>query len=128
METPNPHLKAAVMEVVENQIRDNDPPETRQTLERLIVEGITDEDARLYIGQAVCVEIWDIMSNGRTGAKGRSYRGTPTQRNGNASVEQKPKVLQPCGVCGVPITRSEIVAPQTRCASAPGGGGAGRPR
>jgi hypothetical protein len=65
METPNPHLKAAVMEVVENQIRDNDPPETRQTLERLIVEGITDEDARLYIGQAVCVEIWDIMSNGR---------------------------------------------------------------
>ena len=60
---PNPHLKAAFMEVVENQIRDNDPPETRQTLDRLVGEGISEEDARLYIGQAVCVEIWDIMSN-----------------------------------------------------------------
>ena len=27
----NPHLKAAILEVVENQMRDNDPPETRQT-------------------------------------------------------------------------------------------------
>jgi hypothetical protein len=60
---PNPHLKAALMEVVDNQIRDNDPPETKQTLDRLVSAGISKEDARLYIGQAVCVEIWDIMSN-----------------------------------------------------------------
>ena len=61
----NPHLKAALMEVVDNQIRDNDPPETKQTLNRLMREGISKEDARIYIGQAVCVEIWDIMSNNK---------------------------------------------------------------
>jgi hypothetical protein len=59
----SPILKEAFMEVVENQIRDGDPPETRETLERLKSEGISEEDARLYIGQAVCVEVWDIMKN-----------------------------------------------------------------
>ena len=63
MENTNPRLKAAFMEVVENQIRDGDPPETRQTLERLKSQGISDADARIYIGQAVCVEVWDIMRN-----------------------------------------------------------------
>jgi hypothetical protein len=35
----NPHLKAAIFEVVENQIRDGNPLETRQTLERLLDAG-----------------------------------------------------------------------------------------
>lgn len=63
MEEGNPILKEAFMEVVENQIRDNDPPETRETLERLKSEGISEDDAKLYIGQAVCIEVWDIMRN-----------------------------------------------------------------
>lgn len=63
MEEGNPILKEAFMEVVENQIRDNDPPETRKTLERLKSKGISEEDAKLYIGQAVCIEVWDIMRN-----------------------------------------------------------------
>ena len=53
------------MEVVENQINDNDPPEARETLERLMSEGISKEDAKIYIAQAVCVEIWDTMKNRR---------------------------------------------------------------
>jgi hypothetical protein len=63
MEKTNPHLKAAFMEVVENQIRDGEPPETRATLERLMSQGLSDDDARVYIGQAVCVEVWDVMRN-----------------------------------------------------------------
>ena len=63
MEEGNPILKAAFMEVVDNQIRDGDPPETRETLERLKAEGISEEDARIYIGQAICIEVWDIMRN-----------------------------------------------------------------
>jgi hypothetical protein len=63
MEKTNPHLKAAFMEVVDNQIRSNNPPETRETLDRLTSQGISKQDARLYIGQAVCVEVWDIMKN-----------------------------------------------------------------
>ena len=63
MEKSNPRLKAAFLEVVDNQIKDNDPPETRETLGRLKAQGISEQDARLYIGQAVCVEVWDIMKN-----------------------------------------------------------------
>ena len=62
MEKHNPHLKAAFLETVENQLADNDPPETRETLDRLIKEGITEEDAKLHIAQAVCVEIFEIMT------------------------------------------------------------------
>jgi hypothetical protein len=32
----NPHLQAAILEVVENQLRNNDPPQTGQTFKRLI--------------------------------------------------------------------------------------------
>jgi len=63
MEKTNPHLKAALMEAVDNHIRDNDTPETRKTLNRLISQGISKENALIYIGQAVCVEAWDIMRN-----------------------------------------------------------------
>ena len=55
--------KALIIEVVDNQIRDNDPPEARQTLDRLMVEGISRDDAKIYIAQAVCVEIWDGLQN-----------------------------------------------------------------
>ena len=51
------------MEVVDNQLRDNDPPETRETLNRLISQGTSEQDAKIYIAQAVCVEVWDIMRN-----------------------------------------------------------------
>jgi len=57
----NKHLHEAFMEVVDNQIKNNDPPETLQTLKRLKAEGISEENARKYIAQAICVEIWDVM-------------------------------------------------------------------
>ena len=57
----NPHLKAAIVEVVENQIRDGDPPETRQTLERLLSAGYSRKQAIEMIGSAVMEEIWAIL-------------------------------------------------------------------
>jgi len=61
-ETPlNPHLKAAILEVVENQIRDGDPPETRQTLERLLAAGYSRKQAVEIIGSALVEEIWAIL-------------------------------------------------------------------
>ena len=52
MET-NPHLKAVILEVVDNQLRANKPPETRSTLERLIKEGYSKEEAKKLIGCVV---------------------------------------------------------------------------
>ncbi len=59
--TFNPHLKAAILEVVENQIRNSDPPETRQTLERLLAAGYSRKQAIEMIGSALVEEIWAIL-------------------------------------------------------------------
>lgn len=65
MKEASPELKAAFMEIVENQIKQRNPPEATETFKRLVASGISKGDARIYIGQAVCVEIWDMMKNGK---------------------------------------------------------------
>jgi hypothetical protein len=57
MNKSEPKLKAAILEAVNNQLKSGDPPETRQTFNRLIVEGISEKDAKIYIGQAIAVEM-----------------------------------------------------------------------
>ena len=59
----NPHLKATILEVVDNQLRANDPPETRSTLDRLIAEGYSEKAAKELIGCVVTSEIYDVMKN-----------------------------------------------------------------
>lgn len=61
MEDHNPRLKAAILETVENQLKSDDPPETKKTLARLKAEGFSDEDARVLLGQAVAVEIYCVL-------------------------------------------------------------------
>jgi len=50
-----------ILKVAENQIRDNDPPETRQTLRRLIKEGFSREEAVELIGTVVVHEIYNVL-------------------------------------------------------------------
>ena len=57
----NPHLRAAIMEVVENQLGDNDPPQTRQTLSRLIEAGHSEKEAKRLIGCVISAEIFDVL-------------------------------------------------------------------
>lgn len=57
----NPHLRAAILEVVDNQITNDNPPETRQTYERLLREGISAYDAKSLIGSVVAVEIFEVL-------------------------------------------------------------------
>jgi hypothetical protein len=60
-EKTNPVLYAASMEVVENQLRDNDPPETRATYNRLKSEGFSELDAKKLIARAIVAETFWIM-------------------------------------------------------------------
>jgi peroxiredoxin family protein len=60
--TPN-EAGRAVIEAVENQLDENDPPKVGQTLKRLISEGIDREEALKYIACALSVEIFGIMKN-----------------------------------------------------------------
>jgi hypothetical protein len=55
------YLKSAILEVVDNQLNANDPPETRQTFDRLISEGYSEEDAKKLIGCVVTSEIFDVI-------------------------------------------------------------------
>jgi len=56
-----PYLKSAILEVVDNQLQANDPPETRQTFDRLISEGYSEEEAKQLIGCVVTSEIFDVL-------------------------------------------------------------------
>lgn len=57
----NPYLRAAIMKVVENQLRNNDPPQTRQTFRRLVEAGYPEEEAKRLIACVVSAEIFDIL-------------------------------------------------------------------
>jgi hypothetical protein len=59
----NPRLKAIILSIVDNQLRANDPPETRFTLDRLITEGCSEKNAKELIGCVVTSEIYDVLKN-----------------------------------------------------------------
>ena len=53
----------AIVEAVENQIADNNPPETKETLERLIKNGETRENAMRYIASVLSIEIFGVVKH-----------------------------------------------------------------
>jgi hypothetical protein len=59
----NKRLKKAILEVIDNQIEANDPPETKETLDRLVSEGHSEKEAKSLIGCIVSSEIFDILKN-----------------------------------------------------------------
>ena len=67
-ESKNPFedIQAALMEAVEMQLRENDPPETRLTLNRLISEGMNEKDAKKLIADAIEAESMWIIANKET--------------------------------------------------------------
>ena len=58
-----PALRRALLEVVNNQLRDGNPPETRATLERLIRQGIQRERAIELIACALTSEVCDALND-----------------------------------------------------------------
>lgn len=63
MEKYNPRLKKAILQVVSNQLRLNDPPETKATLNRLISGGYSKQDAKELIGAVVSAHIYDMLKD-----------------------------------------------------------------
>ena len=61
MEENNPRLKKAILQVVSNQLRMNDPPETKATLNRLISAGYSKHEAKELIGAVVTAHIYDML-------------------------------------------------------------------
>ncbi len=60
----NPEIaREAIFEVIENQMRDGTPPETKQTFDRLRGDGYSHEDTMKLIGCVVSTEIFDVLKN-----------------------------------------------------------------
>ncbi|MBW6491081.1 MAG: hypothetical protein K0B15_07800 [Lentimicrobium sp.] len=53
-----------IEQIIDKQIRRNDPPETAITYERLVSDSFTDIEARRLISMAVQVEIFRLINFG----------------------------------------------------------------
>ncbi len=73
MSTSNPRrepggghlIRSAVLQVVEKQIAENDPPEARAALDRLLAQGYTRPAALQTLGFALSQEVWAVLRNER---------------------------------------------------------------
>jgi hypothetical protein len=63
MDETNPTLREEMKKVVRNQIRQNDPPETKQTYDRLIREGFPIDEVMRQLAEVVMAEIYDVTKN-----------------------------------------------------------------
>jgi len=63
MEETNSLLGEEMKKVVRNQIKQNDPPETKQTYDRLIKEGYSKDEVMRQLAVVVAVEMFDVMKN-----------------------------------------------------------------
>lgn len=61
----NEKIRTHILEIVENQLEENNPPETQITYDRLISEGFNDLQVRQLIAQCVAVEIFEVMKYGK---------------------------------------------------------------
>jgi hypothetical protein len=52
-----------LLEVVDNQILDNDPPETGLTLQRLLKEGFTKDEEKKLLAAVVAKEIFGVLKD-----------------------------------------------------------------
>jgi len=66
MEHDSEASREAIFDVIENQIRDNDPPITKDTYGRLKAAGHTHEETMKLIGCALSVELFEMMKNGES--------------------------------------------------------------
>jgi len=57
----NKVLQQQYFEIVENQIKINDPPETKINFERLKKEGFSDFEIKQLIGQCIALETFLII-------------------------------------------------------------------
>ena len=62
----NLRLKKTLLEVVENQLKANDPPCMKDTYEKLLNAGYSKSEAKDKIAAVVLTEIYDIMKEGQS--------------------------------------------------------------
>lgn len=59
-------LLSMITDVINNQIRDGTPPETKRTYDRLLAEGNSEDEVMTFIGHIVFLEIFSVLNEGKT--------------------------------------------------------------
>jgi hypothetical protein len=62
----NRDLKEHLFGIIENQLNDNDPPETKLTYDRLRNDGRNNTQAKELLAQCVAVEIFGVFKSGKS--------------------------------------------------------------
>ena len=57
-------FREEVRTIVDNQIADNDPKVVRKTMDKLIILGLNETEAKELIGKCLAVELLDVIQNG----------------------------------------------------------------
>jgi hypothetical protein len=60
---PNERIREQIFQIINNQIKNNKPPETKLTYKRLLSEGFNELETMQMIGQCVAVEIFEVMKS-----------------------------------------------------------------
>jgi len=63
MNTESSIAQEAIFEIIENQLRDNNPPIAKETYTRLKSDGYSHDDTMKLIGCAMTTEIYEIMKH-----------------------------------------------------------------
>lgn len=58
-----PQVTAAILEAVDNQLRDLNPPEAMETYKRLLASGYSDNEARRLIAFALLTEMSEVLKS-----------------------------------------------------------------
>lgn len=62
----NKILQEQIFEIIKNQLKENNPPDTNITYSRLIKEGFDDFHVRQMIGQCLAIELFEIIKFKKT--------------------------------------------------------------
>jgi hypothetical protein len=62
----NPEARRLLIEVVDNQLQANDPPETRATYDRLMGDGHSSDEAKRLIAFVLVIELNEMLRLDRT--------------------------------------------------------------
>ena len=64
---PDPTMaREAIIEIIENQLREETPPETKTTFDRLIAEGHSRDETMKLIGCVLSQEMFEILKHQQT--------------------------------------------------------------
>ena len=57
----NERIRQQIFEIINSQLKDNNPPETKATYDRLRKQGFDDFVTKQLIGQCIAVELFEII-------------------------------------------------------------------